>query len=608
MKICLDLNSSVEQMEQLNLVAGGELTISSGAITITKSLHTVDTEGDAVTDDLNTINGGSAGDVILLGRASTARAVVLKHNAGNIKTPAGTDHELTANGFVLLKHDGSNWHVQSGNGSGYALNKLACLTVATSNITLSGEQTINGVSCTENDRVFLAGQTDPKENGPWLVKAAGYYDYGTWIRPDDFQNGFSVSGHLFYIEQGTEYSDSVWMITSGYGEDIVGTDDLNAINLGGGTGGSFDIVSLTEDDTNTSSDYFPKYDGANKKIKLIDLKNPGISTLTDGATITLNLSEPERFFSVTLGGNRQLAILNAKPGMEFWLDLIQDGTGSRTVSWWSTINWPGGSAPTLTTTAGKRDCFLFKCTATNTFVCLHQQQNVDTNTGGSVDVTSDLVSYWKLDETSGTRYDSVGSHDLDDVSTSGQNLAGYGSGKLSNCAFFDISNDESLATAVTSGDAFDFQDSDFSFAFWLKVPVVTQNQYIFNHNSKVYCYMQDDGTLQFTCHNESGLTSFRTSGAISDDTWAFVTFVYDSVNDLMKVSFNAGAFETQSHSDGIRALSSGTGPKFNLWNPGLLNGFTDGNIDEFGVWSKALSLAEVSYLYNSGSGRTIPFV
>ncbi|WP_145440170.1 hypothetical protein [Gimesia chilikensis] len=260
----MDLEGSVEQMEQLNLVAGGELTISSGAVTVTHSLHSIDTEVDAVTDDLNTINGGSAGDVLMIGRANAARAVVLKHNAGNIKTPSGTDHELTANGFVMLKHDGSNWHVQSGNGSGYALNKLACLTVVTENVTLNDTQTRNGVYLGSNARVFLAGQTDPVENGPWIVKAEDPYypTSGNWIRPDDFQDGFSVSGHLFYIESGTEYAETVWMIANTAGEDIVGTNDLVPVHLGSGdVGGSeFDISTLTAESSNADGDLIAIYD------------------------------------------------------------------------------------------------------------------------------------------------------------------------------------------------------------------------------------------------------------------------------------------------------------------------------------------------------------
>ncbi|QDT95559.1 hypothetical protein [Gimesia aquarii] len=258
-KVCFDLESSVEQMDQFNLVAGGELTISGGAVTITKSLHTIDTEADAVTDDLVTINGGSAGDVLLLNRANEQRAVILKHATGNIRTPSGTDHELTALGFVILKHDGSNWQLLAGTGSGYVVNKLSCLAAATTNVSLNGEQIIDGVFCGAEKRVFLPNQTDPKENGPWIVKAVNYYDPGAWVRPPDFQDGFTVSGHAFHIEQGNENTDTVWMIVNHYGQDLVGTDDLNPINL---TRGDFDINSLPAESSNDNADLIAIYDSS----------------------------------------------------------------------------------------------------------------------------------------------------------------------------------------------------------------------------------------------------------------------------------------------------------------------------------------------------------
>ena len=49
-------------------------------------------------------------------------------------------------------------------------------------------------------------------------------------------------------------------------------------------------------------------------------------------------------------------------GQLFALKLKQDGTGSRAVTWFSTIKWPGGTIPTLTTTAGHSDWFCFICT------------------------------------------------------------------------------------------------------------------------------------------------------------------------------------------------------------------------------------------------------
>lgn len=89
----------------------------------------------------------------------------------------------------------------------------------------------------------------------------------------------------------------------------------------------------------------------------------GITTATDGATVTFDLRKSPKQ-KVTLGGNRTLALQAGSyyVGQPFTLKLIQDGTGSRTVTWFSTINWAGGSAPTLTTTANKADWFGFICT------------------------------------------------------------------------------------------------------------------------------------------------------------------------------------------------------------------------------------------------------
>jgi len=47
------------------------------------------------------------------------------------------------------------------------------------NITLSGEQTING-ALTSTSIVMLPEQTDPSENGPWVT------DAGAWSRPANF--------------------------------------------------------------------------------------------------------------------------------------------------------------------------------------------------------------------------------------------------------------------------------------------------------------------------------------------------------------------------------------------------------------------------------------
>ena len=91
------------------------------------------------------------------------------------------------------------------------------------------------------------------------------------------------------------------------------------------------------------------------------IKTP-IESNSDGATITFDLDEANTH-TVTLGGNRVLALSNASVGQKFTIRLTQDATGSRTVTWFSTIKWPGGLVPTLTTTADKTDVFGFICTS-----------------------------------------------------------------------------------------------------------------------------------------------------------------------------------------------------------------------------------------------------
>ena len=68
-------------------------------------------------------------------------------------------------------------------------------------------------------------------------------------------------------------------------------------------------------------------------------------------------------------GNITIAVSNPTVGQVFMVEITQDGVGSRTVTWFSTIKWAGGSAPVLTTTASKRDTFGFIITAVgaNTF-------------------------------------------------------------------------------------------------------------------------------------------------------------------------------------------------------------------------------------------------
>ena len=102
---------------------------------------------------------------------------------------------------------------------------------------------------------------------------------------------------------------------------------------------------------------------------------PALKANSDGATITFDVNEAN-VHTVTLGANRVFAISNETAGQKFMIRIQQDATGSRTVTWFSTIKWAGGSAPTLTTTANKADVVGFLVTGTDTYDGFVVGQNI----------------------------------------------------------------------------------------------------------------------------------------------------------------------------------------------------------------------------------------
>jgi hypothetical protein len=82
--------------------------------------------------------------------------------------------------------------------------------VSTSNITLSGEQTIDGV-LTSTSRVLVAGQTTATENGIYTT------DAGAWTRTTDFDgnpNGEVRLGNTVFVESGTANANAMYILNT----------------------------------------------------------------------------------------------------------------------------------------------------------------------------------------------------------------------------------------------------------------------------------------------------------------------------------------------------------------------------------------------------------
>ena len=96
-------------------------------------------------------------------------------------------------------------------------------------------------------------------------------------------------------------------------------------------------------------------------------QNFNATTLTDASTVAWDASA-NQVTSVTLGGNRTLgAATNQIDGGVYVISIIQDGTGSRTVSFNSNYKFVNGTAPTLSTAANARDVLVFVSNGTNMF-------------------------------------------------------------------------------------------------------------------------------------------------------------------------------------------------------------------------------------------------
>jgi hypothetical protein len=89
-----DLLNALDAGGQISPTAATELTIASGSITVTQLYHTVDTQSDASTDDLDTIAGGAEMDWLLIRPEHDARSIVIKHDEDNISCMGQADITL----------------------------------------------------------------------------------------------------------------------------------------------------------------------------------------------------------------------------------------------------------------------------------------------------------------------------------------------------------------------------------------------------------------------------------------------------------------------------------------------------------------------------------
>lgn len=149
---------------------------------------------------------------------------------------------------------------------------------------------------------------------------------------------------------------------------------VNEITIANAATGNAPAITPTGGDTDIDLNIGAKGAGA---VKHTSGTYQAAVALTDGSTTTFNCSLGN-YATWTIGATgRTLAFSNIKVGQIVIVRVLQDGTGSRTITTYpGTVKWAGGSAPTLTATANKADLLGFLCTGSGTYDGFVVGQNI----------------------------------------------------------------------------------------------------------------------------------------------------------------------------------------------------------------------------------------
>lgn len=223
-------------------------------------------------------------------------------------------------------------------------------------------------------------------------------------------------------------------------------------------------------------------------------------------------------------------------------------------------------------------------------------------------LTDNLVSYWKLDEASGTRADSQSTNDLTERTGSS---VGSTTGKINSAGVFVRSEADGLEHADNA--ELSVGDIDFTVAIWIKPGNILNRQNIWakaDGSSGGYFLLYDEtaSRFKFQVFSASGFGGTSTTvtannlGAPSSGTWYYLIAWHDSVNNQIGIAGNAGTADTAAHSAGVYDGAEG----IQIGWDSFAN-YLEGDLDEAGFWKRVLTSGERTQLYNGGNGLAYPF-
>jgi len=308
-------------------------------------------------------------------------------------TPSG-DSDVAIKSYVDGLVSGLHW-------------KKAVRAATTANITLSGTQTVDGVSLSADDRILVKDQTDATENGIYLVAA------GAWSRADDMDEGSEFPAAAVFVTAGT-VNDNLGFVCTNDTDPTLGTDNIEFTQFNG-------AANITAGDglTKSGNELSVNVDGSSLEISGDNLQvaSAGITDAMLAGSISNGKLANSTISGVALGGTLSALSAAASGGLEF--SASYDGSAAVTVG----IGLDGG---TLALGAGGLSVAAAGIT--------------------TLEISDGAVTAAKLNQTSGS--EAVVTQAIRDAAVTAGKIA-------SNAVETAKINDAAVTTAKIAGDAID---------------------------------------------------------------------------------------------------------------------------------------------------------